>query len=241
MKKIKLTFIIPTFNEGEIIKDTLKDLYESMKENNVEPEVIIIDDSKDNTVQILEELKKQYKGLRVIHRDNSTGVGSAIRLGLEESKGDYSVIYMGDYRKKDLECVPEMLKRMNEGYDIIQTSRFMKGMTIKGYPLKKTIGNRMCNYFIRLTFLNFKLKDYTSLYKAIKTDKIKELELESDWFDLGTEMVLKGLRRRYKIVEVPVSWEERVAGESKLKLSKFAPKYFKRVIGILFTYWPKMN
>ncbi len=236
MKKLEFSFIIPTFNEQEVIINTLKYLYNSIKENKVTAEVIIIDDSTDSTIKILNNLKNNYANLKVIHRDNGSGVGSAIRLGLNKASGKYSIIYMADYTSEDLKCFPEMINRFREGYDIVQTSRFMKGMTIKGYPLKKTIANRLCNYFVRIAFLRFDLKDYTSLYKGIKTSVIQKLKLESDHFDLGTEIVLKAIRKKYKIIEVPVSWEERAGGESKLKLSKFAPKYLKTVMKIWLAY-----
>ena len=237
MKKPEFTFVIPTFNEQDVIIKTLEDLNNCLEENNVTAEIIIIDDSNDKTIEILEILKNKYKNLIIIHRDKGNGVGSAIRLGLNKSKGRYSIIYMADYTSEDLKRFPEMVQKFREGYDIVQTSRFMKGMTIKGYPLKKTIANRVCNYFVRIAFLRFDLKDYTSLYKAIRTDKINKLKLESDHFDLGTEIVLKAIRKKYKIIEVPVSWEERKGGESKLKLSKFALKYFKRVMKIWLTYY----
>jgi len=85
--------------------------------------------------------------------------------------------------------------------------------------------------------LEFKLKDFSSLFKGFNTDRIRKLNLSANEFDLGLEIALKSMRKKYRITEVPVDWEEREKGESKLKLSRYARHYFTRVIGTWLTYW----
>jgi len=237
MQMPELSIIIPTFNEKEIIKGSISRIFRNFKKYNIKDvEVIVVDDSKDGTEKILEKLSRSYKDLKVIHRQKSTGVGSAIREGIRNSSGKYGIIFMSD-APDDIRYVPSMLEKLRKGYEFVHTSRFMKGSKIEGYPFIKTLANRLANYSVRVAFLRFDLKDFTSLFKGFKIEKVKELSLEANEFDIGLEIALKAIRKGYKIVEVPVNWKEREAGKSKLKLSKQAPQYAKRILKLFFGYW----
>lgn len=228
---VELTVVIPTFNEDEHIEQTIRRIYGNLSKLKLKPEIIVVDDSKDKTYSILKKLKKTYKTLKIIHRYNVKGVGSAIRLGINKAKGKYVIIFMSD-APDDTKYFSAILKKLREGYDIVQTSRFLKECKMTGYPLKKRIATWLCNNFIKVVFLEFKLKDFSSLFKGFNKKKVEALNLESNEFDLGLELVLKAMRKKYSIAEVPVDWIEREHGESKLKLSKFAKHYLNRVIKI---------
>lgn len=233
---VELSIIVPTFNEKEQIEKTVHSLYTDLKSINPKPELLIIDDSTDRTYDILQKLMNHYKILKVIHRTGKKGVGSAIRLGIKKAKGKFVIIFMAD-APDDSKYIPEMLNKLREGYDVVQTSRFLKGCKIVDYPFKKRIGNWLCNNFIKIVFLEFKLKDFSSLFKGFNKKRIEALNLEANEFDLGLEIVLKAMRKKYRIIEVPVNWIEREEGKSKLKLSRYAKHYFKRVISIWVNYW----
>jgi dolichol-phosphate mannosyltransferase len=136
----------------------------------------------------------------------------------------------------DTKYFPVILKKLREGYDIVQTSRFFKSSKIVGYPFKKKVCNWLCNNFIKIAFCEFRLKDFSSLFKGFNKKRIELLNLTANEFDLGLEIVLKAMRNKYSIVEVPVDWKERELGESKLKLSKYAKHYFMRVMKIWLSY-----
>lgn len=225
------TLVIPTFNEEEQIRNTIEGMYSNLKKLNLEPEVIIIDDSKDKTPDILTELKKEFTQMKVIHRTSSRGVGSAIRLGIQRATKENVIVFMGD-APDDTKYFPAILDKLSKGYDVVQTSRFFKGCKIVGYPKKKRIGNWLCNNFIKLVFFEFRLKDFSSLFKAFNRKKILELNLEANEFDLGLEIVLKSMKRKYKIIEVPVDWVEREEGKSKLKLSRYSKHYINRIFKV---------
>ncbi len=232
---VDFTVIIPTFNESSHIEKTMHRTYENLNKLKLNPEILVIDDSNDNTHEILRKLLKKYKTLKIIHRKNKTGVGSAIRLGIEKAKHPYVIVHMAD-APDDTKYFSGIINKFEKGYDVVQTSRFFPGCKMRGYPLKKRIGNWLCNNFVRVVFLRFDLKDFSSLFKGFNKKKIIKLNLESNEFDLGLEIVLKSIRKKYKITEVPVDWYERDAGESKLKLFKYAKYYFLRVIKIWLTY-----
>lgn len=240
MVKFKLymasfTVVIPTFNEDKHIKQTIDKIYDNLGKLKLNPEIIIVDDSEDETYSILKKLKQAHKSLEVIHRYNAKGVGSAIRLGIGKAKGKYVLIFMSD-APNDTKYFPAILKKLEEGYDIVQTSRFFKECKMIGYPIKKRIATWLCNNFIKVAFLEFRLRDFSSLFKGFNKERIDALNLKSNEFDLGLELVLKAMRKKYRIVEVPVDWFEREQGKSKLKLSKFAKYYLNRVIKIWLDY-----
>ncbi len=228
---VEFTVVIPTLNEEEQIEKTVHGTFANLKKLKLNPEVIIVDDSEDKTYDILKKLMKQYKDLKVIHRDMKKGIGSATRLGIERAKGKYIIVFMGD-APEDTKYFPAMLEKLRQGYDIAQTSRFLKGCKMIRYPFKKRVCNWLCNNFIKIAFLEFKIKDFSSLFKSFRKDKIESLNLEANEFDLSLEIILKAMRKKYKVAEVPVDWVERESGKSKLKLSRYAPDYFKRVMKI---------
>lgn len=232
---VKFTVVIPTYKEEEHIKTTITKIYSNLKKLNLNPEIIIVDDSKDETYNILKKLQKQYKSLEVIHRINKKGVGSAIRLGINKAKGKYVIVFMSD-APDDTKYFSAILKKLESGYDLVQTSRFLKECRMTGYPFTKRVFNWLCNNFIKIAFLEFRLKDFSGLFKGFNKEKIKALNLNANEFDLGLEIALKSMRKRYSIAEVPVNWVERERGKSKLKLSKYAKHYFVRVMKIWLNY-----
>jgi len=235
--KYELSIIIPTYNEKELIKDSITRIFANLKKLNVRNfEIIVVDDSKDGTENILSNLSKFYTNFKIIHRQNSRGVGSAIIEGINKASGEFGIIFMSD-APDDIKYIPIILKKLRSGCDFVHTSRFMKDSKIEGYPFIKTLANRLANYSVRAAFLRFDLKDFTSLFKGFKVDKARDLHLEADEFDIGLEMALKAIRKNYRIIEVSVNWKEREAGKSKLRLSKQAPQYAKRILKLFFTYW----
>ncbi len=228
---VELTIVMPTFNEEKQIKKTVNSIYSNLKSLGLSSELLIIDDSNDKTYIILQKLMKIYQSLKVIHRHKGTGVGSAIRLGIEKACGKYVIIFMADV-PEDSKYFEDIIRKLRRGYDLVQTSRFLKGCKIVGYPIKKRICNWLCNNFIKIAFLEFKLKDFSSLFKGFNKEKVKALNLEANNFDLGLEIALKSMKKKYKIIEIPVNWKEREFGTSKLKLSRYAKDYLKRVIQI---------
>jgi glycosyltransferase involved in cell wall biosynthesis len=231
-----ITVIIPTFNERDHISKSITIFFKNLHKLKLDPEVIIIDDSTDNTYEELRKVQSNYKNLKIIRRRNRTGVGSAIRRGIQVSTKKYIILHMAD-APNDTKYFPAIIENLKH-HDLVQTSRFFPGCRMVGYPFKKKVGNWLCNNFIKISFNEYSLKDFSSLFKGFNVSKIKKLNLSANEFDLGLEITLKSMRMKYKIIEVPVNWHQRKEGSSKLNLSKFAKNYFYRVIKIWLTYWP---
>ena len=236
MQQQELSLIIPTYNEKEIISKALQEIFTNLKHHNIDAEVLIVDDSRDGTEKILAEISKKYKKLKVIHREGKSGVGSAIRAGIENVSGKDAIVFMSD-SPDDIKYLPSIVEKLRKGYALVHTSRFMKESKITGYPFVKTVANRLANFFVRVAFLRFDLKDFTSLFKGFDRQAIIKLNLEANEFDVGVEIAMKSIKKGLRVTEVPVSWMERKAGKSKLLLKKQAGHFIKRVLKVLFLYW----
>jgi len=136
---------------------------------------------------------------------------------------------MGDL-SDDPEDIPKLVRKIEEGYDVVYGSRFIKGGFTEGYPRLKLIANRLFNNVVRLLF-GIKHKDITNAFKAYRKEVLEEIgNLEAEGFDLTIEIPLKAHILGFRSTEVPVNWYGRRKGEAKLKLSRNALVYGKRLL-----------
>ncbi len=228
-KEVELTILIPSFNEGSLVEKTVLRAFKELRTVTRSHEILVIDDSTDGTVDILFRLaSKPTRELRIIHRENVRGVGSAIRCGIEKARGKYVIVFMADV-PQDARYFNRIVGELRRGNQLASTSRFLPGCRIYGYPLIKRVGNLLCNNAIRIAFLAPKLRDFSTLFKGFDRKSILELQLEAEGYDVGAEIEMKAIRRGYNIVEVPIDWVDRSTGSSKLILSRQAPLYVKRL------------
>src|SRR5688572_19268657 len=142
---MKLSIVIPAYNEEGSIKSSVLEIHSTLVKNNVSHEILVINDnSKDHTEDILKNLMLEVNSLRYITNPGANGFGYAVRLGLENFSGDCVAIMMGDMSDSPDDLVKFYFK-MQEGYDCVFGSRFMKGGKIYDYPFIKLIINRIAN------------------------------------------------------------------------------------------------
>jgi dolichol-phosphate mannosyltransferase len=225
---MKLSIVIPAYNEGESIMETLTTLYAHLYKENIPHEILVINDnSKDNTVQIIESLTKDIPSLHYItNNPPKNGFGYAVRKGLENFKGDCVAIVMADLSDSPEDLV-KFYRTMVEGnYDCVFGSRFSKGGKVYDYPKIKLYINRLANTIVRLTF-GFKYNDCTNAFKLYKKETIEGLKpFLSPHFNLTLEISLKAIIRGYSYTVLPNSWTNRKFGESKLKIKEMGSRYF---------------
>jgi dolichol-phosphate mannosyltransferase len=115
--------------------------------------------------------------------------------------------------------------KMKEGEECVFGSRFMKGSKIIDYPKHKLIINRLANLFIQVIF-GLRHNDITNAFKAYHRDVIESLKpFLSHHFNLTVELPLKAIVRGYGYCKIPISWTNRSAGESKLKIKEMGSRY----------------
>jgi len=223
MDKIPLGIIIPVYNEAENIGKTLT----AIKENITTPHriYIVYDFDEDNTLPVAKEFLKKGIDLQFI-KNPIKGVVSAIKTGLRNAEEDYVLVTMADF-SDDYTVVDGMCRFMEEGYDVVCGSRYMKGGRQIGGPLIKKIVSRVADVSLRYMAC-LPTHDATNSFKLYRKSMLDSIEIESDGgFEVGMEIVVKAHFSGYKVTEVPCIWMDRQKGKSRFKILKWAPKYLR--------------
>jgi dolichol-phosphate mannosyltransferase len=220
-----LSVVIPARDEEDCIASTVEHLHIELRLRNVPHEIIVVDDgSTDKTWNILTELATKLSELRPLQNTSQYGFGNAVVRGLDEMKGDAVVIMMAD-ESDDCRDVVRYWQKLNEGYDCVFGSRFVKGGGVIDYPRLKLFVNRLANLFLRLLF-TIKLNDTTNAFKAYRRDVIEGCRpLISPEFNLTVELPLKAIVRGYSWTVIPITWRNRRQGISKLKIKEMGSRY----------------
>jgi len=221
---MSISIVIPFHNEEKNVSTIISKLYTFFKSHKLVGEIIAINDrSTDETGKILDSLSKKYKIVKVLHRKGdaySVEVGYAIRDGIKAAKSGIITIMMGDLSDNPNDIL-KMVKKIEEGFDIVCGSRFTKGSKLVNYPLLKYIMVRIYNSMFSFIF-GLRLKDFSNAFKSYRRNVFDKVELESKEFEITAEMLLKAHIYGYKITEIPVSWVNRKSGESKLGTFNFS-------------------
>jgi dolichol-phosphate mannosyltransferase len=187
---------------------------------------VVNDNSKDNTVEVLEQLTSEVPTLRYITNTGPNGFGFAIRKGLDNFQGDCVAIVMADLSDSPYDIIKFYTTMVEGNYDCVFGSRFMKGAKIIDYPRYKRIVNRMANFIIRVMF-RISYNDTTNAFKLYKKETIEGLRpFISPHFNLTVELPLKAIIRGYSYTVIPNSWTNRKHGVSNLKLREMGSRYF---------------
>jgi len=232
---MKLSIVIPAYNEEKNIGKCLEELQRVVRDNHHIPyEIIVVNDnSSDGTEAVVREAVAKDPAVRVVNRTPPGGFGRAIRSGLEQVQGDVVVIYMADL-SDDPEDVIVYYRKILEGYDCVYGSRFIKGSKVEHYPWMKLVFNRIVNRCVQFMFWT-RFNDLTNAFKAYRTSVIRDCgPYRASHFNITLEMSLSALIRRYEVAQVPIRWYGRTWGTSKLKLREMGRKYLCTVLMFYF-------
>ncbi|OZI07677.1 family 2 glycosyl transferase [Siphonobacter sp. BAB-5385] len=224
---MKLSVVIPAYNEQDSISETLLSLYQTLAREGIEHEIFVTNDnSKDNTLQVLERLSLQIPTLHYETNLGPNGFGYAVRYGLERFSGDCVAVMMADLSDDPEDLVKYYYKMRETDADAVFGSRWMKGGKVIDYPGLKKFINRIANLIIRM-MIGIKYNDTTNAFKLYKRETIEGIKpFLSPHFNLTVELPLKAYVRGYSFVVMPNSWTNRKYGESKLKIKEMGSRYF---------------
>lgn len=204
-----LSVIIPCYNEAA----TLRAILEKVRAVNINKEIIAVDDhSSDETYRILCEEAAHDPSMTVIRHPRNCGKGAAVRSGLARARGEIVIV-----QDADLEYDPndyyELVAPIAQGrVNVVFGSRFLGRHT--GMYFWNAIGNKGLTFLTNFLF-NCWISDMETCYKAMRTEIMRDLKLESNDFRIEPEITAKVLKRGHRIYEVPVSYLGRTYEEGK--------------------------
>lgn len=221
-----LSIVIPARDEEGSVGTTVEHLHAKLDARNIPHEIVVVNDgSKDGTWDLLQNLQERIPQLHPVNNEGPNGFGRAIICGLNHMRGDAVVIMMADESDSPDEVIGYWDK-LNEGYECVFGSRFIKGGGVIDYPRIKLLVNRVVNFGIKHLF-HIPLNDTTNAFKAYRREVIEGVRpLIAPHFNLTVEIPLKAIVRGYSWTTMPITWKNRRTGVAKLKLKEMGSRYF---------------
>jgi len=203
-----LSVVMPVFNE----RNTIEEIIRRVLAVRMRIQLIVVDDvSTDGTTEILERLQKEH-GFLLLRQPRNGGKGAALRRGFQAVTGDLVLI-----QDADLEYSPEEYPLLTElivagRADVVFGSRFLGRHRV--FLLTHYLGNRLLTMIANVLY-NTMLTDMETCYKVMRTDVLRSMELRSNGFGIEPEITAKVFKRRYRVYEIPISYDGRGYDEGK--------------------------
>ena len=206
---MKLSIVIPVYNE----KNTIKEIVRRVRETPFEKEIIIVDDySTDGTRELLKEIENE-PDLCILYNTQNMGKGASLRSGFENVTGDIVIIQDADLEYDPGEY-PNLIQPISEGKaDVVYGSRFMGGQRRVLY-FWHTVGNHLLTLFSNM-MTNLNLTDMETCYKVFRSEVIQKITIKSNRFGVEPEITAKIARLGVRLYEIPISYNGRKYSEGK--------------------------
>jgi dolichol-phosphate mannosyltransferase len=216
----------PTYNEAKNIESLVREVFASLPQCDF---LVVDDNSPDGSGEILERLKAEYGGLRVIHRPGKRGLGTAHKLAIKYAIAHtYDALFTMDADfSHDPKCLPSMLREL-EHADFVIGSRYATGGTCE-YPLSRLVLSRVANALTR-AFLGIPLHETTTSYRGFRRSLLEQMNIDSidaDGYAYLFESVYEVSRLAHMgagqiMVEFPICFADRRAGSSKISTNEIS-------------------
>ncbi|KAG2184739.1 hypothetical protein INT43_000652 [Umbelopsis isabellina] len=224
MTSDKYSVLLPTYNERENLPVITWLLARTFQQDNIDWEIVIIDDaSPDGTQEVAKELQKVYGEDRIQLRPRAgkLGLGTAYVHGIQFATGNYTIIMDADFSHHP-KFIPQMIKLQKEhDYDVVSGTRYRTGGGVYGWDLKRKLVSRGANFLATL-MLRPNASDLTGSFRLYKKEVLLALiqSTISKGYVFQMEMIVRARQLNYKVGEVPITFVDRVYGESKMGASE---------------------
>lgn len=206
-----LSIIVPVYNEAGTVRQVIERLLQIPLP--LPREIIVVNDgSTDGTKQVLNAVPKVEGVLSIVHAARNGGKGSAIRIGLSRARGTIIAIQDADLELDPVQLADLVQPILNGEAEVVYGSRFLKGRPPG--PWLSVAANRTLTGLTNVLF-GGRLTDMETCYKVMRTSVARDLQLESNHFDIEPEITAKLLRQGCRILELPVTFDPRNRASGK--------------------------
>jgi len=209
--------VTPTYNE----KDNLERFVAAVREALPEADLLVVDDaSPDGTGDIADAIAARDAHVRVIHRSGKLGLGTAYVQAFTQglAEGYERFFEMDADLSHDVRYLPDFVRALDEGYDVVIGSRNIPGGGVEGWGIGRHFISKGGSIYSR-TILGLPVKDLTSGYKAFSRRALEAIplnEVNSNGYSFQIEMTYRAVRKGMRVKEVPIVFVDRTAGRSKM-------------------------
>ncbi len=206
---MKLSVVIPVYNEKETIRDIVKDVAAV----NIEKEIILVDDcSTDGTRDIIRGMANDT--LRIVLHERNMGKGAALRTGFSHATGDIVIIQDADLEYDPIEY-PKLIKPIVDGKaDVVYGSRFLTGDYRRVLFFWHMVGNKFLTLLSNM-LTNLNLTDMETCYKVFRREVLQKITIEENRFGFEPEITAKVAKLDVRIYEIGISYSGRTYKEGK--------------------------
>tara|TARA_B100000676_G_C18055795_1_gene834324 strand:- start:835 stop:1962 length:1128 start_codon:yes stop_codon:yes gene_type:complete len=218
-------FVLPTFNEEGNIENVIKKIFESEDEqSSYDFSILVVDDnSLDDTQSIVKRLIKSNNKIHLITGEKK-GLGEAYKRGFKYAIDELNtdlIFQMDSDGQHDPNIIPNFLKVIDEGKDVVIGSRFTEGGSTPDFSFSRLLISRIGNLLVRYVGGITHVKDCTSGYRAINVSYLKEVDfsyLSTKGYSFQSSLICDLAWRGAEISEIPIVFSSRESGDSKLSL-----------------------
>jgi dolichol-phosphate mannosyltransferase len=221
----EVDFVMPVYNEGANIGRALEEIDRHVP---LPKRVLVVYDfDEDDTVPEVRRLAPAYPWVELVRNRLGRGVLGAVRAGIAATTAEVVVITMADL-SDDVAVVPRMVRLIrDEGYDVVCASRYMRGGRQIGGPWLKGLLSRAAGLSLHW-LAGLPTHDATNAFRAYRRGLLLETPIESrGGFAYSLELTAKAHARGQRITEVPSTWRDRSAGQSRFRLGAWLPHYLR--------------
>lgn len=213
----KILVIIPTYNEKENIENLLNQVLAAALQIDI---LVVDDNSPDGTARIVKNYQKTNPKVLLIERPKKMGLGSAYILGFKAAlEKNYDLVFEMDADfSHDPAYLPQFIKEA-QNFDLVIGSRYLHGeIRVVNWPLSRLVISLAANWYVRL-ITGLPIYDSTSGFKCFRRRVLETIDLNkiiSDGYSFQVEMNFWAYQNNFKIKEIPIIFNDRIAGKSKL-------------------------
>ncbi|MDZ4713414.1 MAG: polyprenol monophosphomannose synthase [bacterium] len=220
--------IIPTYNEADNIQKIIPEVLMNTTPENEFNILVVDDNSPDGTAKLAEDLNSKF--VNILKRERKLGLGTAYVAGFHYAiKNNYDYVFEMDADfSHDPKYLKSFIEKIIEGYDLVIGSRYINGISVLNWPLRRLILSYMASMYTRMV-TGLKVMDTTAGFMCYRVSALKQINLDkvrSNGYSFQIEMKFKFYKRGFKIFEVPILFIDRREGESKMSRKVVYEAYF---------------